>query len=673
MPTLSFPLPLVESGHRYAAASLAQEITNLRMTPDGVLESVRGPMVLIPDYGSGYPYGSGRAFGVYHALLDSGTRDVTLIRFGQYLYEQAGWARSVQTIASGLSTDPNARVPDQFVEVAGKIVWTNGIDRPLAFDGYVSLPLGYTVTPGAPGVLGPGDDGHPVFRNAGGYSHPGRLGTVGNFFAAGQGQLLAGGVSYYVQFEDAFGNRSPLSPASAQVAFRQEFTAEVAFNDYDTYPNGATTDLGLLTVTTGDLTRQAAVVNIPTGPTGTVARILYRTPDAALGIQPPRFIARIPDNVTTDYPDNTPDAALGAEPPDYIALPKFHAMCAHQGCLVVLEGRNVSVSEPGFPGTFRRDSFVPLDNDGAEPSGVFSHAGVLYAATTSSLFRIDQDTEGRLYSRRIEAGPGLVGPNAVDSTPFGALGLSFDGFWLLDGEGQVKAISNDIYPTVRRLNPSQLAHACIRWSPSEREVLCAVPVAGAYGNSLVLTWDGGGWRRREYGIAFESLAVTKDWRRDVLAAGTIIGDDSNVFVLTAETQTFSPPQRTARFRSQWLRMDPTGRCRFDVTRVFVGIVETCTADLTWTVWQNGTRDTAVSTGTFQACSPATTAVLDTFIVGDDKARTPRLVWKEAPVRVRSADCFAFDVACEEPARMALAAFAFEGQIADAAGARVSRQ
>lgn len=669
MPILTFPLPTVESGQKYAPGSLAQEIQNLRLTPDGVLESVRGPTVLIPNYGSGYPYGGGRMYGVFHALLDNGTRDVTLIRAGTNLYQQTGWTRSVAAIQTGLSADPNARFPDQFCEVAGKIVWNNGIDTPVIFDGYMVLPLGYDQVPGAPSALGPGDSGHPVFRNQEGYSHPGRIGTVSNFYSADQGTLVPYARQYFVQFEDAFGNRSPLSPASQAVVLRQEPTQNQTWNTYDDYPSGTTSDLGLLSVNTDDLTKQFVVDGIPLGPVGTVARIVYATVNTNYGPAEPRLLVRIPDNTTTLVPDNTPDGALGPVAEDYIVLPRFQAMCAHEGRLYVLEGRNVRRSEPGFPGTLRREEYVPLDADGAEPTGVFSFGGKVYAATTNSLYMID--TGDALRCQRITTGIGLVGPNAIDSTEFGvALGLGVNGFWTLDQGGSVQPVSREEYPLFKRLNRAMLGHSCIRWSPRDREALCAIPTAGGYGNNLMMTWDGTGWKRRVYGLSLESLCVTKDWRQYVLAAG-----ETNVYVLSCETQTYTPPEKTYRYRSQWLRMDPMGLRRFNVDKIFIGIVETTRNDLTCTVWQNGTRDTAVVTSTFQACNPATTEVLNTLVLGTGKLRTPRLTWKEVSVRVRSAESFSFDLSClsTTPTFLSIAAFAFDGTVTDDSAATRSRQ
>ncbi len=658
---------------KYAPATLAYQIENLRATPEGTLESVRGPVPLIPDYGSGYPYGGGRMYGVFHARLDGGTRDVTLIRAGTHLYQQTGWTRGVETLASGLSSDPNARFPDQFVEVAGKIIWNNGIDQPRITDGYITLPLGYDMAPNAPSATGPGDTGHPVFRNQAGYSHPGKIGTVGNFFTANQGSLLKSTRFYYVQFEDIFGNRSPMSAASGAVVLRQELTQTSYWRNYNNFPDTTGVDLGLLTVNLDDLTKQLLVTDLPIGPEGTVARLLYASEATERAGTDPHFLVRIPDNTTTVFPDNVPDGALGAVPVDYIPLPRFQIMCAHNGSLVVLDGKNLRISDAGFPGSFQRKRYVPIGADGAEPTGVFSFGGRLYATTGSSIYVIDEDGLG-LRARAVTEGMGMVGPNACAATELGVMcGLSENGFWSMTLDGEVTPISREEYPLFKTLNIAMLPHATAVWSPRDREFMCAVPRAGSFGNRLLMCWDGQGWRRRDYGISFEYLCVTRDWRRYVLGAGRS-GDVGNVFVLDAEAMSYTPPTKTYTYRSAWIRMDPLGRKRFNADCVYVGIVESSRAYLTMRVWQNGSRDTQVAQDhPFEAVNPKTTEVLDALVLGTGKTRTPRLTWKKVDIRVKSCECFAFDITCDEPTYMHLAAFSFDGLITDEAGGRVSKQ
>jgi hypothetical protein len=679
---IAFVLPLVESGQKYAPGQFAAEVQNLQMTSEGTLRGVRGPAPLIPDYGSGYPW-PGRVYGVHNARLDRGMREVTLVRSGTVLLEQTGWTHSTRTLATGLSSDPNGRFPDSFVEVCGKVVWCNGIDSPRIYDGYRILPLGYDVRPGAPSATGPSDGGHPVFRNRNGYSHPGKIGEPGNYFSANSGALLAGNWYYYVQFEDAFGNRSPLSPAGGPVQIRQEYTQSLYWSNYDNYTAMATGDailsypgkpLGLLAVGIDDLMRQFLVSGLALGPAGTVARIVYRT---AFNDPTPRFLCRLDDNATTVFTDNTPDAGLGDAAKDYITVPTFGLAWEHSGCLYIVDGRNIRRSEPLFPGTFARDTFCTLPD---EPTGGFSFAGRCYATTETGIFRIE-DTGTTLVASALPNGTGMVAPQSGDATGLGVyVGLGRDGFWTMDAEEAIRPVSDAIRPVFRRLVPGALSRACGRWDPLKREYVCAVPEAGAAGNTLLLCWDGAGWRKQRHRIAYSSLCVTKDWRRYLLA-GARLGGANQVFVMNHEVGSYTPPAKTYAYRSAWLRMDANGRNRFGVTSIYIGYVESVKGQtMTMKVWQNGSRDTPVGPvagHTVAMTAPALstgepiTHVLDTFRLGTDRARTPRLTWKRIDVHIKSCESFAFDLTSTAP--MHLAAFSFDQMVEDATGARVSRE
>ncbi|GMA64937.1 hypothetical protein NZD89_06015 [Alicyclobacillus fastidiosus] len=62
--------------------------------------------------------------------------------------------------------------------------------------------------------------------------------------------------------------------------------------------------------------QQVMLSNIPTGPTGTVARRIYRNQSSGSASNGPfLLLATIPDNTTTTFPDNVPDSNLGADAP----------------------------------------------------------------------------------------------------------------------------------------------------------------------------------------------------------------------------------------------------------------------------------------------------------------------------------------------------------------------
>lgn len=691
--TFRFLLPTIESGKTYSPDSVALEIENFQTTPEGTLRAIRGPCPLIPEYdGKTWPSQYAAMHGVYHASLDSGMRDVLLLRTGDKLCEQVGWLRDIRTLKAGLSDDAAPRFPDQFATVGGRIVWTNGGDTPLVYDGYTLLPLGYSKPPSAVTGWGPAAvntstnntrtgvaDNPTVYRNSTGYSHPGHIGTPGDVLAGQLGCVRDGAWYGYVQFEDGFGNLSPLSPVSGPITVRTEDAKDTYNEDFLAWTT--TPSLGPFAVQVDDITRQFFWSGIPTGPEGTVARILWRTSDTRFNPSDPRFLVRIPDNTTTVYPDNHADAELGSAALDLAPVPAFRVCCPYLGGLAIGNTPTnpglVRISEPGFPGTFRRDRWISPDPDGAEVTGLANFEGRLLAFTRDTVFEIVDDGTNPLRAAPITSHVGCVAPSSIQATGFGMLvWLGRDNFYGMKG-GVVQSISEAIKPTMDSLNHARLPLAVATWSPDTDEYLCAVSSGGALGNELMLAFDGQGWRRRTYGIKWASLALTKDDRLLLIGCGK--GAEHNVFVLDREVRSYTPPSKTYRFKSQWMRMDATGRDRFNVTAVYVGFVESCDQQFSWSVYKNGRRDVAAISST--AANALTMVAADNvdgrllkLTVGKGGVRTPRLFWRRFDIKVTGVDSFAFDLACVESgnAYPHIAAFAFEGSLVDGAGASVAR-
>jgi hypothetical protein len=306
--------------------------------------------------------------------------------------------------------------------------------------------------------------------------------------------------------------------------------------------------------------------------------------------------------------------------------------------------------------------------------------GKLYAFTRASVFEIVDNPGQPLQGRLVTGGRGAVAPSSIRPTGFGALvWLSTAGFQALRG-GEIVDISEDILPTIQKLNPARLSLACAAWSPETREYLCAVPESGDLYNHLVLVYDGRGWRRRKYGVHFTDMATTRDERGLVLACGGFTGGGQadHVWVLDREVRTYTPPTKTYLFQSGWLRMDPTGRDPFNVSTVFVGLLESSATQLTWRVYKNGRRDVAATSSTATSAlsmtAPDVTEHVSNGVLGTLKVRTPRLFWKRFDVKLTGVDSFAFDLEGSEGSGQfpQIAAFAFEGVFVNNAGSRAFR-
>lgn len=664
-------LPLGSADEVYLPSSSAAEVLNFQLSDSGVLRSIPG---FVP-WDEAASYGS--MHGVYHTLLDSGTRDVTLVRESGKLRVYDGWNRSWTNLATGLA-DEAGRFPDVFVEVAGKVIWSNGIDRPLAYDGYRLLYLGYDNAPGAPTAYGPEDVGDPVYRNDGGYSRPGRIGTVGDLLSGQDGSLLAGAWHYFVQWQDGFGNRSPLSAPSNPATVRSERTAVVAGTTQDVAwktTGGAVHDLGAFSVVLDDLTRQFAVSFRP-GPDGTERILLYRTKDVARNPRTAYLLADIPGNTCTFYPDNTPDVELVQESVDLAVVPSFRVACAHAGRLVIgntsANQDMIMVSETNVPGTFRKLSYLKLPG---EVTGLASFEGNLYAWTSMATFVVQVGDDGSLMATALSESIGCVAPHSIKATGWSALvWLAADGLYQMQG-GSITRISDPKFETLNRSMLMAARAAFAVWQPEAREYVLFYPDAGGRSSRQILTFDGANFRTRDYATSFRCAAITRDHRALFLAGGT--RDDgaggSDLFVLNREMRGYNAPSRNYRFVSQWASPDATRRRRFNVSSIYVCFLEHAESDVTITLWGNGKRNTdpqwqkALTLRDVPNTPPASS-----LVIGTNRVVKPRTFWLKVDANLRSVDSFSFAVESSGNNPLTVVAWAADVTLVDSAGARVGR-
>ncbi len=676
--TLEAVLPYGESDKVFDPRSFAREITNLYAAPDGSLRAVPGYCPYVPNYGAGYP-SYGRWHGVFHTVVENSTRDILIIRCGDELRAQSGWTNGWETLTTGLSNDPNQQFPDVFLEFNGRVVWSNGIDSARIYDGYRLLPLGYDRAPGAPTALGPHGDDDGVYKNYAGYSHPGKIGTVGDVLNGTEGALLAGRWRYAVQFVDANGCVSPLSPASNEVTLRTEHTAVAAGTAKKLLWKDTGNDLEWMAVTLDDLTRQFAVKNIDRGPSGTVARRLFRTKDLNRNPDTYHFLANIPDNTVDLYPDNIPDGWLGSPATEYRDVPTFKVACVHQGRLVVGNtsalANVVYVSEPGsasFP-----SSMWALAGDGPQVTGLVSYNSKCLCFTETSAYILDMNQNG-VVPYQFSASIGCVAPGSLCATGWGSLvWLGQDGLYELKGE-TIQKVSMDKDVSVVRLLTAYPGRAQAVWDYDAKEYVLFMPKAGGNGSIFAIAYDGKNFRRRDYSLTTRAVCVTRDRRRLLLAGGTANGEgSSNLFVLNREAESYSPPSRSFTFKSQWLGIDPMRRKFFNVNTVYLGFVEYEAGSATLELHSNGRIKNSPDwqkTFTMQPDDYSFTPTplagkLNAAVIDTTRFAGARVFWLRFDCNLRSVSHFSFELT--STSRFALIGFACDLVPLDR-GARTSR-
>ena len=710
---------------QYAPTTLAYKIQNMEITPEGTLRAIRGACLYEPDRGrdqynvSGIPGfrqmslpegfemysrdpGAPTIYGLYHAGLLKGRAPTLVVRAGSKLYLHAGWRRSWKVIYTDLTDDGRAGYPDMFTVVNDQIVWANGIDQPLSisYDGMV-IPLGFNTAPGAPEVAGPQQPTDRFeYPNSEGYSWTGRIGSIGDFVDNNDGAVLEGRWRYAAAWEDIKGNISPLSPESVDISIRAQRANFTVFGPR-TQSDVANPMLPLevdITTKVDDLPRQFVVKASGSAPEHAVACRLYRTPDTVRFPAELRLVDRIAGTANFTYADNVPDSRLGAPVESFEPVPLADVIISHAGALVMADGPTVYRSEVGYPGTLPTRFMVTPDPDGAVVTALASHNGRLIAFTERAMIDI---TNPEMPPVILAKGIGCVAPRSIQGLPSGTLiWLSRDAFYgWNEGNGIVK-LSDPIHRKVKtELAKGALRNAVSVIDPESREYRCAVAPAGSFENTLVLCFDGKGWRELKLGYDITDMCVTDDSRYLVLFAGgrrrqielalpgfvdntfSTLGDalthtpeftgpvldlidDTfyDVFVMGHETLAEEPQDVTYEFKSAWLRGDDTALKPIHVHNLYIGMVDEINQSIDVNVFSNGSfAPEEDSPRTVRAVGVGIEDLVGDLTIGTGKVHTRRLFWRRVPIGLQSVNTWAFELTSNQPFHVA--AFAFQTSFA----------
>lgn len=714
-------IPPGESTVQYPIDSLAREIVNMVYTDEGTLASVRGPAPIEPVRpGDQTPARlSVDVQSVFHARLRAGGAEVDflLARWGGYLHWHNGWTRSYQTVplfgppagSDVISSERRSVYPDQYVVLNNRVIWTNGVDRArvITYEG-VSFPLGFNSVPPAPRASGPsergglstqsysvdeltiannGDDSIAEIQNEPngfGYSWPGTIGTVGDVLDGFTGAVMAGEWLYWAQLESFQGDFGPLSPPSNPVTLRTSTASPPRVNKPSLAPQlfkaGSTSTDTLQPMNASesdntqldDLLKQVFVTLDGEQAPNTKAIHLWRSADRRNGGAEPQRVARIPGRRATNVPDNTADAYLGSDvvvrP---VPVPVFRVACAHQGRLVIGNTPDdpglVRRSLPGRSGTFPEDEYVYPDSGGAEVTAVYSHQGMLLAFTEDCVYDISDFGFPRVLSQGI----GCVAPRSLAATPDGTLmWLGRDGFYAMRG-GAIELLSQAIDRLVRGFtNRARRRSAVACYNYQAREYQCSLAPAGSSKNTLTLCFGRDGWRERRLGLDIRDMVTTQDARKYTYLAAREESDPAtnDIYVSDRETRAYTPPARSVKYRSNWMRGSQTAAVPVHARTMYIGMLDDYDGPLTVRLYKNGSWDPVremtdlLSVGVDRGTTIVTQAA-GKAVVGTAKTLDPRLVWRQVPMHLEDARLWAFELEVAHPGRMHLAAIAFDISVA----------
>jgi hypothetical protein len=639
-----------------------------------------------------FSFKSGVPFSIFAARVMRNKVSILLYRIGSRLYLFRGGSNNAdEVLISDLTVNPESKTLDHYAVIHDRIIYSNGVDRPkvITYDGNVQ-DLGFSRAAAAPAVSCPSqpdyDEAPNYYPNSMAYSWQGRIGTPGDELSGQKASLLKGMWYYYFQYEDLFGNLSEFSNPSEPATIHTNqadpfFTLGVKNISEDkqnlTVGGEERSKRGLpMGTEIDDLTRRFLVKAVGDLPSHAVATRIYRTPDTVHKESTPRLLARVPGSRQFYFDDNHADSDLGAEWVETVSVPLFNVCCAHQGRLIIgnLPGDSgiIRRSQVGFPGTFEKFDFVYPDSNGNAITALHSHNGNLVAFTETSTYLLGDDFS---VPRPVSTTVGCVSPKSIQSFRDGSLmWLAQDGIYSLRPDGALIKLSTPIDKIFdQELNWSQFFRASSIIDFETGEYRCAIAAKGESRNTIMLCFDGTYWRRQTLGIQIADMCRSPDHTNttfmlgsdqretDVTIAHNVFvsaagGDTpvrtkstlSRVFVANRQSPDYFAPPRRIRYRSAWLRSSELGLIPTNVRRMYIGLLDSWVGNATIRLYRNGCWEPISELSDVRLCGPddGSGIVLDSAenaVLGEAKAREPRLFWRQIPVDIQNANCWAFEI------------------------------
>lgn len=141
-----------------------------------------------------------------------------------------------------------------------------------------------------------------------------------------------------------------------------------------------------------------------------------------------------------------------------------------------------------------------------------------------------------------------------------------------------------------------------------------------------------------------------------------------VFVMDHETRNFVPPERDYVYRSGWLKGDERAITPIHIRTMYIGMLDAWDGTFKVTFYRNNSWKPVVTMSDILSVGPDDGSNIVTDIAGSAELATaathdPRLIWRQVPVGLENAHTWAFQITSSYPARLHLAAFAFDISVA----------
>jgi hypothetical protein len=244
--------------------------------------------------------------------------------------------------------------------------------------------------------------------------------------------------------------------------------------------------------------RYAASLQIPTGPTGTVARKVFRTDNysddgATPGDTTMYLVGLVRNNVDALFFDARGSADLGQPVPDVLTGPlpapraRFSAMYA--GCLFLDGGIDdpfaLFFSAPGLIEQFAPAAVLSLASQGGGITGLFGHYNTLLVFRERGIDVVQGDYATGFQVATYSTSISCVSPHSIQAVPgLGVVFLARDGVYVFTGGfqggsvGDLVLLSGGIDELIENLTADCLPQARAIYSAMWREYQLYIPYQG---------------------------------------------------------------------------------------------------------------------------------------------------------------------------------------------------
>lgn len=476
---------------------------------------------------------------LYNFERHNGAQQWLMFESGGTLYHVKGNNNgSLVSMKTG-RTVPAPGEPGSWFNVFSRYcVITNGLDSPLKYRGYSQLhQLGWDRKPNPPTPVALAADptanssrlqSQPATATISTVLSPLRPTSFDSEDTQGLGDATANAVNKYywkVSLVNENGSESPISSSSSALKWTtgaDEYAMVVMLRD------------------------------LPTGPKGTVGRIVYRTKNLGASSSDAGnfyFVTYIENNTQTNFFDEKSDDELGALAPndgDSITFPapqcKFSA--TFKGCLFVdggqADGTKLFYSQALQLDTYKASSILDLGTrKGGNITGLYTYYNQLIIFRDSAIDLVRGDASNGFEVIPFEQGIGTKSPHTITFVPgLGVLFLGNDGVYAITGglDGgstlSIANISGGIGTLLEKRSTDVLGQACAVFSPKLKEWQCYFPAFGKDNKIMGIVYhvEGGYWSQRS---GFQVGAVTTDFDGNVIfgnqtgQVGTLVDEQQN--------------------------------------------------------------------------------------------------------------------------------------------------